>query len=123
MTLAQALVSIENDNREHFSLPRIPLHKVQELMTRADFIPRLDQQNIIAIDADGMVRADSMPMQNAFRTICSQPGFDAHLGATNERLDELESLGRTTELTVKDLVDGGYELSNRHGDGFVIRRR
>lgn len=122
MTLAQALVSMENDTTTP-SLPRIPLHKVQELMTRADFIPRLDQQNIIAIDADGMVRADSMPMQNAFRAICSQPGFDAHLEATNGRLDELESLGRTTELTVKDLVDGEYELSSRHEDGFVIRRR
>ena len=35
--------------------------------------------------------------------MCSQPGFDEHLQETLDRLNELESLARTRELTVKDL--------------------
>ncbi|KKK19652.1 hypothetical protein ARAM_001651 [Aspergillus rambellii] len=113
MLLAQALVEIGNNPSEKPSipgLPGIPLHKAQELMTRADFIRKLDQMNIIAIDADAVVRADSVPMQNAFKAVCSEPGFAEHLKATLGRLDELESLGRTTELTMKDLCDGEYEI-------------
>jgi predicted hotdog family 3-hydroxylacyl-ACP dehydratase len=46
-------------------------------------------------------------MQRAFREICSQPGFDAHLEATLERINAIESLGRTRELTIKDFWHGG----------------
>ncbi|KAF5862012.1 hypothetical protein ETB97_012250 [Aspergillus alliaceus] len=111
MILAQALVDIEKESAGGKStpdLPGIPLHKAQELMTRADFIRKLDQVNIVSIDADSMVRADSVPMQNAFRTVCSDPQFTKHLETTIERLDELESLGRTRELTMKDLANNQY---------------
>ncbi|KAE8381347.1 hypothetical protein BDV26DRAFT_255790 [Aspergillus bertholletiae] len=109
MILAKTLVGMEKENDSE--LPGIPLHKAQELMTRTDFMQKLDQMNIVAIDAHAMVRADSMPMQNAFRSVCGEDGFEEQLEGTLERLDELESLGRTTELTVKDLVSsGGYEV-------------
>jgi hypothetical protein len=49
-----------------------------------------------------MLRADSVAMQNAFREICTEPGFEAHLKATLNRLDELESLSRTREISFRD---------------------
>ncbi|KAL4795811.1 hypothetical protein BDV19DRAFT_362122 [Aspergillus venezuelensis] len=119
MLLGKALVELEKDpDRTHYvsGLPGIPLHKVQELMTRADLIKNLDEMNIVAIDADAIVRADSVPMQNAFRTVISDPEFGPHLEATLERLDELEGLGRTTELRLKDFMDGQYEIRVR-GEG------
>ncbi|KAL2842280.1 hypothetical protein BJX68DRAFT_244866 [Aspergillus pseudodeflectus] len=119
MLLGKTLVQMEqNADRSSFvsGLPGIPLHKAQELMTRADLIKGLDEMNIIAIDADAVVRADSVPMQNAFRTVCNEAGFEEHLGATLERLDELEGLGRTTELRLKDFMDGEYEIRVRRGD-------
>ncbi|KAL3489229.1 hypothetical protein BJX62DRAFT_226771 [Aspergillus germanicus] len=119
MLLGKTLVQMEQGtDRSSFvsGLPGIALHKAQELMTRADLIKGLDEMNIIAIDADAVVRADSVPMQNAFRTVCNEPGFEEHLGATLERLDELEGLGRTTELRLKDFMDGEYEIRVRRGD-------
>ena len=119
MLLGKTLVELEKDpDRTHYvsGLPGIPLHKAQELMTRADLIKGLDEMNIIAIDADAIVRADSVPMQNAFRTVCEDPEFEEHLKATLDRLDELEGLGRTTELRLKDFMEGEYEVRVR-GDG------
>ena len=85
-------------------------------MTRADFIQQYDQRNLFTIDSEAMVRADSVPMQNAFREICSQPGFEEHLEKTLLRLDELESLARTRELVIKDLSKGGgYEAELSEG--------
>ncbi|KAL2826466.1 hypothetical protein BDW59DRAFT_65429 [Aspergillus cavernicola] len=118
MLLGKTLVEMEkNPDRTHYvsGLPGIALHKAQELMTRADLIKGLDEMNIVAIDADAVVRADSVPMQNAFRSIVSDPEFEAHLEATLERLDELEGLGRTTELRLKDFMEGEYEVRVRGG--------
>ncbi|PPJ59230.1 hypothetical protein CBER1_05325 [Cercospora berteroae] len=66
-----------------------------------------DAINIFAIDSNANVRPDSVPMMNAFREICSEEGFDEFLEATLERIGDIESLGRTRELTIKDLWDGG----------------
>jgi hypothetical protein len=87
------------------TLPEIPLHEVRQIITRADFVRPFDHINVIHIDAHGMVRADSVPMQNAFRDICSEEGFEAHLKATLDRLDELESLARTREVAVREPPD------------------
>jgi hypothetical protein len=86
-------------------LPEIPLHEVRQIITRADFVRPFDHINVIHIDANGMVRADSVPMQNAFREICSGEGFEEHLKATLNRLDELESLARTREVAVREPPD------------------
>ncbi|KAL5357857.1 hypothetical protein BJX96DRAFT_28994 [Aspergillus floccosus] len=124
MVLARALVEKEKEMEKTYDpklghiLPEIPLHKAREIMTRADFIQSYDHENIFTIDSRAMVRADSVPMQNAFREICSWPGFDEHLENTLERIGDIESLGRTRELTIKDLWNQGkYQLAMRDHKG------
>jgi hypothetical protein len=96
MVLARALVLREKQaDPNDYKLPEIPLHEARQIITRADFTQGLDHINVIHIDSDGMVRADSVPMQNAFRAICSEDGFEEHLKATLKRLDELEFLNRS----------------------------
>ncbi|MCJ1336576.1 hypothetical protein MMC09_001853 [Bachmanniomyces sp. S44760] len=102
-------------------IPEIPLHKAREIMTRADFIQDYDRINIFTIDSRAMVRADSVPMQNAFREICGQEGFAEFLQATLDRIAAIESLGRTRELVAKDLVGGGRYVIGM-GEGKERRR-
>jgi hypothetical protein len=77
MVLAKALVEKEKDDNMEYDaekghmLPQIPLHKARQIMTRADFIQSYDSINIFTIDSRAMVRADSVPMMNAFREICA----------------------------------------------------
>ena len=57
-------------------------------------------------------------MMNAFREICAEDGFDEYLQATLDRISAIESLGRTRELTIKDLWDQGkyvVKMSNARG--------
>lgn len=109
MVLARALVETEKemkktiDLKQGHLLPQIPLFKSREIMTRADFIQQYDSANIFTIDSKAMVRADSVPMMNAFREICAEEGFDEYLQATLDRISAIESLNRTRELTLKDL--------------------
>ncbi|KAJ5953206.1 hypothetical protein N7454_000102 [Penicillium verhagenii] len=113
MVLAKALVDLESEMEQSYHpetghiLPEIPLHKAREIMTRADFMQAYDHENIFTIDSRAMVRADSVPMQRAFQEICADEGFDKHLEGTLDRIDDIESLGRTRELTIKDLWDQG----------------
>ena len=121
MVLAKALVDQEKNifgkDTNHLGqgqlLPQIPLHKAREIMTRADFIQDYDHINIFTIDAQANVRADSVPMQNTFRQICSEPGFEEHLQATLDRISAIESLGRTREIVAKDLLTGNYNISGK----------
>ncbi|KAK2764212.1 hypothetical protein FQN52_005385 [Onygenales sp. PD_12] len=113
MVLAKELVDREKEMDNIYDpetghiLPQMPLHEARQVMTRADFIQSYDHDNIFTIDSRAMVRADSVPMQIAFREICSQPGFDDHLEKTLNRISDIESLGRTRELTVKDFWNKG----------------
>jgi hypothetical protein len=114
----EALVDISRsppcsfDAEGNHQIPSLPLHKAREVMTRADFIQKYDHDNIFTISADGRVRADSVPMMRAFRAVCAEPGFGQFLEDTLERIGDIESLGRTRELTIKDLWNGGkYQLS------------
>jgi len=67
--------------------------------------------NLFTIDADVIVKADSVPMQNIFREICAQQEFEEHLEKMVSRISAIESLGRTREITIKDLRGGGkYEV-------------
>ena len=108
LVLASALVdeSTSYDPEKGHCLPEIPLHHARQIMTRADFIQSYDHINIFTIDSRGMVRADSVPMQHAFREVCGAEGFKEHLEKTLERISDIESLGRTRELVAKDLVGG-----------------
>lgn len=105
--LARALILREDRNaaKDQFTLPEIPLHEARQIITRADFVQPFDHINIVHIDAHGMVRADSVAMQNAFREIIREEGFEAHLKATLNRLDELESLARTREVAMREVPD------------------
>ncbi|GAO18434.1 uncharacterized protein UV8b_07207 [Ustilaginoidea virens] len=127
MVLAQALVEKEAemagtyDPRQGHMLPTYPFHVAQEIMTRCDFIRDLDSLNLFTITSQADVRASSVPMQLAFREICSQPGFKKHLEDTVERIAAIESLGRTRELVAKDLVLGGqYGIARGKGE-FTVR--
>jgi hypothetical protein len=95
------------DEYGNHQLPSMPLHIARQTMTRADFIQKYDHDNLFTINSDGWVRADSVPMMRAIRDVCSQPGFDKFLEDTLERIGDIESLGRTREITLKDLWDGG----------------
>ncbi|KAI0141617.1 hypothetical protein GGR57DRAFT_402932 [Xylariaceae sp. FL1272] len=122
MLLAKALVDKEaamrTDGTYDGRLPQIPLHIARQIMTNASWIKSHDHHNIFTINSDGMVQADSVAMQNAMREVCSQEGFDKLLRATLDRLDEIESLGRTREIVLKDLTeDGEYLASIGKGDG------
>lgn len=124
MVLAKALVDLEKEMKSNYHeerghiLPEIPLHKARQIMTRADFIQSYDHENIFTIDSRAMVRADSVPMQRAFREICAVKDFDKHLDGTLQRIGDIESLGRTRELTIKDLWDSGkYRVVVRDNRG------
>lgn len=99
-------------------LPEIPLHQARYIMTRADFIRQHHELSIFAIDSHARVRADSVPMQRAFNEVCSEPGFEKFLEATLDRIGDIESLGRTKELTFKDLWEGGkYKITTKDRKG------
>ena len=133
MMLAKALVDKEKELSDRIGaslidnagddlrLPEIPLHKARQLMTRADFVQSYDHINVFTIDSKAMVRADSVPMQNAFREICSEPGFEEHLQKTIDRIAAIEGLGRTRELVAKDLVTEGkrYRIEQA-GKSFTV---
>jgi hypothetical protein len=125
MVLANHLykMSLEMDGANYdpttgHKLPEVPLYRAREIMTRADFIRKHHDLSIFAIDSHANVRADSVPMQRAFNEICSEPGFEKFLEATLERIGGIESLGRTKELTFKDLWEGGkYKFTTRDRKG------
>src|SRR6186713_1815672 len=129
MVLAHALYkrSLEMDGETYHKeighvLPEFPLHKARHIMTRADFIRQHHDLSIFAINNRAMVRADSVPMQRAFNEICSEPGFEKFLEATLDRIGDIESLGRTKELTFKDLWEGGkYKITTRDRKGNIER--
>ena len=118
MLLAYKLVGLESspelqpyDATVGHQLPSVYMHEAQQVMTRSDFVRQLDRLNIFTITPHSRVRASSVPMQRAFREICTLPGFADHLGATIDRIAAIESLGRTRELVAKDLVAGAaYEI-------------
>ncbi|KAJ7782720.1 hypothetical protein B0H16DRAFT_1494100 [Mycena metata] len=90
-------------------LPAIPYWRCRQIMTRADFLEDLDRANIIAIDVQHDVRPDSMLILHAARQVVEEEGFDELLDNVRDRIDEIESLHRTRELTFKD-VDAGDKI-------------
>ncbi|PHH73415.1 hypothetical protein CDD80_3837 [Ophiocordyceps camponoti-rufipedis] len=122
MVLAQALVDADSDNDDNdyetagHRLPSFAMHEAQQIMTRSDFIRRLDSLGLFTITSQARVRASSVPMHRALREICAQPGFRKHLEDTLQRINDIESLGRTRELVAKDLVLGGrYDIAGAKG--------
>jgi hypothetical protein len=60
----------------------------------------LDRLNIISIDTNLDVRPDNMAVLRAAREVVEEPGFQEMLDSVRERVDQIESLHRTRELTV-----------------------
>ncbi|QRV98142.1 hypothetical protein RhiJN_26161 [Ceratobasidium sp. AG-Ba] len=89
-------------------MPSIPYHECRTIMTRTDFLDGLDHLNIIAVDAYHDVRPDSMLTLQAAREVVEQEGFDQLLENVCDRIDAIESLHRTRELTFKDAQEGDH---------------
>ncbi|RDB25264.1 hypothetical protein Hypma_007594 [Hypsizygus marmoreus] len=87
-------------------LPVIPYWRCRQIMTRADFLEELDRINVIAIDIDHNVRPDSMLILLAAQQVVGEEGFAEVLQGVRDRIDEIESLHRTRELTFKDVDQG-----------------
>ncbi|KDQ28197.1 hypothetical protein PLEOSDRAFT_1040792 [Pleurotus ostreatus PC15] len=86
-------------------LPKISYYRSRQIMTRTDFLEDLDRANIISIDAHHDIRPDSMLILHAAREMCEEEGFDELLDEVRDRIDEIESLHRTRELTVSDFTE------------------
>lgn len=127
MLLMKELVDMYNDAMineepsENHRLPELPLWRARQIMTRNDFIQLYDNLNIFTIDSsNSFVRADSVPMMRGFLEIASQPGFNELLEETMNRIDEIESLGRTREVVAKDLFLGNtYKIKKNDKDGEI----
>ncbi|KAJ4483496.1 hypothetical protein J3R30DRAFT_3448946 [Lentinula aciculospora] len=94
------------DNLPELPMPSIPYHKCRQIMTRADFLEELDRVNIVSIDVNHNVRPDSMLILLAARQVVETEDFEEVLNSVRDRIDEIESLHRTRELTFKDVDKG-----------------
>ncbi|KIM30680.1 hypothetical protein M408DRAFT_15575 [Serendipita vermifera MAFF 305830] len=96
----------EKVSEDALPLPVIPFYQCRSIMTRTDFLEALDVLNIISIDIKLGVRPDSMLILQAAQEVVEEDGFDDLLQNVRDRIDEIESLHRTAEVTFKDLGDG-----------------
>ncbi|GAA5955327.1 hypothetical protein JCM8115_001916 [Rhodotorula mucilaginosa] len=97
--------------------PKVTYREAREIMTRPDYLVDLDALHVISIDRNHNVRPDSRLMLNVFRAIAGEEDFQEKLDNVRDRVDAIESLHRTRELTVKtgDGDLGGF-LRLRIGD-------
>ncbi|KAJ6497700.1 hypothetical protein C8R45DRAFT_983901 [Mycena sanguinolenta] len=103
----EAIAAGERDKTDtELPLPKIPYWRCRQIMTRPDFLEDLDRANIIAIDVNHDVRPDSMLILHAARQVVEEDGFEEILDNVRARIDEIESLHRTRELTFKDVEAG-----------------
>ncbi|GAA5991120.1 hypothetical protein JCM5350_006672 [Sporobolomyces pararoseus] len=71
------------------------------IMTRPDYIDDLDSWHIINVDKHHYVRPDSRLMLTVFREVAAEKDFQAQIDNVMDRVNFIESLHRTRELTVK----------------------
>ncbi|PPQ98405.1 hypothetical protein CVT24_004084 [Panaeolus cyanescens] len=100
------VLEVEEEDDSELPLPAIPWWRCRQIMTRADFMEELDRLNIIAIDIKLNVRPDSNLILHAAQQVTNEEGFQELLDGVRDRIDEIESLHRTRELTFKDLDKG-----------------
>ncbi|EMD35604.1 hypothetical protein CERSUDRAFT_53542 [Gelatoporia subvermispora B] len=89
-------------------LPSISYYVCRQIMTRADFLERLDQSNIVAINVFHDVLPESELLLNAAREVVEEDGFDELLDRVWERVGSAKgaSQGSDEEKT-------GIEASKR----------
>ncbi|PFH52126.1 hypothetical protein AMATHDRAFT_140883 [Amanita thiersii Skay4041] len=90
--------TLDTTNNE-LPLPTLPYWKCRQIMTRADFMEGIVELN---------VRPDSMLILHAAQQVVEEEGFDDLLEGVRDRIDEIESLHRTRELTVSHKFLFGY---------------
>ncbi|KAH9922046.1 uncharacterized protein B0H18DRAFT_1121075 [Fomitopsis serialis] len=98
---ALAAGELSSEGLDELPLPKIPYYKCRQIMTRADFLEDLDRANVIAIDTNHDVTPDSVLLLQAAQKVVEEEGFDDLLDGVRARVDEIESLHRTRELTVR----------------------
>ncbi|KAH9944767.1 hypothetical protein B0H21DRAFT_694510 [Amylocystis lapponica] len=91
---------------DELPLPKISYYRCRQIMTRPDYLEDLDRANIIAIDTNHDVTPDSILLLHAAAEVVEEDGFDDLLDSVRHRVDEIESLHRTRELTFKDVSAG-----------------
>ncbi|KAJ3839623.1 hypothetical protein F5878DRAFT_615770 [Lentinula raphanica] len=112
------------DELPELPMPFIPYHKCRQIMTRADFLEELDRANIISVDVNHNVRPDSMLILLAARQVVEKEDFQEVLDSVRDRIDEIESLHRTRELTFKDVDKGDrIRLVVDKGGAELLERR
>lgn len=120
--MAKALVEEERANPEKWKdeLVYLPLYRCRQILTRADFMQRLDSLNIISVDTFSNVRADSRAMMQAFREICAEENFESDLENVLDRCSAVESLNRTRELIFK-AIENSDGTPNDSGQGGIVK--
>ncbi|ELU42110.1 AAA domain-containing protein [Rhizoctonia solani AG-1 IA] len=83
------------------SIKRLKQGEKAWLLTNTGLIPDCDDD--VMDEAKHKVRLDSMLTLEAARQVVSKEGFDELLQGVRDRVDEIESLHRTRELTVRAL--------------------
>ncbi|SCV67918.1 BQ2448_39 [Microbotryum intermedium] len=97
--------------------PFVTYRDARVIMTRPDYLIDHDRHNIVNINSHHQVRPDSRMMLTVFRRIAKEEGFEKDLQDVRDRVDQIESLHRTAELTVKkDEADLGGFLRLRVGE-------
>ncbi|KAF8070744.1 hypothetical protein FPV67DRAFT_1414129 [Lyophyllum atratum] len=119
-----AMAAGELVEEDILELPVIPYWRCRQIMTRADFMEELDRINVISIDIHHNVRPDSMLILHAAQEVVAEEGFDELLEGVRDRIDEIESLHRTRELTFKDVDQGDrIHVTVDKGGGMVFGGR
>ena len=72
----------------------------------------MDRLNIIQIDVDHVVRPESMLVLQAATEVVNSEGFEDELNNVLDRVNEIEGLHRTRELTVRLFFSPSRTLLN-----------
>ena len=112
-------VSIPRNQHQFLDNDVTRQYECRQILTRADFMEgtifilttkcrapkshrfvELDRLNIISIDINHNVRPDSSLILHAARDIIEEEGFGEMLQSVRDRINRIENLHRTWELTV-----------------------
>lgn len=90
-------VSVADSNRLHSAARPYEsffrCHTAQQAHQRS-----IVDENIISIDTDSVVSADSRLLLNAMRSVTGEEGYQEKLESVLDRISAIESLGRTREI-------------------------
>lgn len=82
------------DRWDPLKLPVIPAWRCQQIMTRPDYLEKLDRFDVIYIDMNSNVQPDSMLVLRAALDIVEKEGFDELLEDVRCRIKEIGNLRR-----------------------------